>query len=418
MDHRDDTLPLGIPPDHAAQPPMARKQPELAADDSVDAPIDAPITAFGSNIGNAIQLELPQTSEHAETPSTDSLLVELSKLAAERNAEQDSGHRWPPARPRSWPKSWPWLEKRGQTESGNWSPPWPTSALPRDEERDQTTDRKRDEEKLDAEIPTLTTQFNDKPAAAGWQLTLGPRSAIAAAAVLVMAIAVTADSMWMSSSLDTRINELSAALKAQQQRPQPTPQPLQMQPIADTVGMDALREEVALLQQQVNELTAGLDEAITAAVQPPEDQQQLAQRIDELEQVTAQWQQHQQQTRKRTAALAKQVEKLKPATAAPVSSGKKAATRSVAKATPKAPRSSKGPWVVNLLSVSSRPEAERERNRLADMGIKAEIGSADVKGQTWYRIRVAGFASASKAQDFGDRIAVQTGLKGAWAGKK
>lgn len=416
MDHRDDSLPLGPSTDHRAEPPteppVARKQPEpVAAITS-----DEPITAFDSNMGHAIQLELPQTRERVDTPSTDSLLIELSKIAAERSAAQVSAHRWPPARPRSWPKSWPWLQTRAQVEAGPWSPPWSTDAQPREEDADQETN----EEKLSTEIPTLTTQLDDQPARPGWTLTLGPRSALAAAAVLVMAIAVTADSMWMSSSLDARITKLSAALKAQQQRPQPDP--VLMQATTNSADVDALRDEVALLQQQINDLTAGLDETITAAVQPPEDQQQLTQRIDELEQIAAQWRQQQEQTRQRTAALAKQVEDLKPIATTPASSHKKAATSStppsVAKATPKAPRSSKGPWVVNLLSVSSRPEAERERNRLADMGIKAEIGSADVKGQTWYRIRVAGFASASKAQDFGDRIAVQTGLKGAWAGKK
>lgn len=82
------------------------------------------------------------------------------------------------------------------------------------------------------------------------------------------------------------------------------------------------------------------------------------------------------------------------------------------------PAADQGPWVVNLLSASTRAEAERQVAELLGQGIDAEVHSAVVKDQTWYRIRVVGFSTVDDARRYAGQVTAKTGLKGIWVARR
>jgi len=270
-----------------------------------------------------------------------------------------------------------------------------------------------------AELPSAPP-LPPPPPSSPWQPRLGPGVAIAASVVLVCALATAAGALWMNVQLTQRLDALSAVVNTQPSEPQAAP--------LDNAAMDLLRTDLQQLQQRIDALAAIMDLPADEPAEGLADQQQLMLRIAALEQAAANAERQRLQATQQTAALTTKIERLDSAASKAARSAKtkakakaKPKSRTIAKAKspdkPASQPSQGGPWVVNLLSVTSRAEAGRERKRLDKMGIKTEVRSVDVRGQTWYRIRVTGFASAADAQDFGDRTAVQTGLKGAWAAR-
>ena len=77
----------------------------------------------------------------------------------------------------------------------------------------------------------------------------------------------------------------------------------------------------------------------------------------------------------------------------------------------------KGAWAVNLLSSSSRAQAEKALRRLRAKEPRAVLRTARVKGKTVYRVAVVGFPTKQAALEYRDRKAAGLGARGAWVGR-
>jgi cell division septation protein DedD len=75
-------------------------------------------------------------------------------------------------------------------------------------------------------------------------------------------------------------------------------------------------------------------------------------------------------------------------------------------------------WVVNLLSLPNRSKAESALERLKGIDLPVSIVPADVKGNTWYRLQVGGFATQAKAQAFAKSVRAKSGLSATWVGRE
>lgn len=80
--------------------------------------------------------------------------------------------------------------------------------------------------------------------------------------------------------------------------------------------------------------------------------------------------------------------------------------------------SGRGPWVVNLTSLSHATAANNEVARLKELGIRAEVIKIETQGKTWYRIRVPGFASAEKAERQRKILTGQLNIQDTWISKR
>jgi len=88
--------------------------------------------------------------------------------------------------------------------------------------------------------------------------------------------------------------------------------------------------------------------------------------------------------------------------------------------TPKTPissDSSKGDWVVNVSSHTNEELATKESARLLNLGLNPEVHTATIKGRTWYRVQITGFASKDEAKAKLRDLQQRLGIKGAWIGK-
>jgi len=108
-----------------------------------------------------------------------------------------------------------------------------------------------------------------------------------------------------------------------------------------------------------------------------------------------------------------------PATAAKAPGAQPGTTKTEEKAAaepkPKAPRT--GAWGINLLSFNTRDRSEREQERLQKKGVETVIREANVKGATWYRLRVEGFANAKEAKVYVTQHRNDPDFSDAWVSK-
>lgn len=74
-------------------------------------------------------------------------------------------------------------------------------------------------------------------------------------------------------------------------------------------------------------------------------------------------------------------------------------------------------WVVNLASVDSKYAAIKAQSRYKARGIMTEIHAAVIRGKTWYRLRIGGFASKKEAIAQKHYLAKKHGIKDAWVQK-
>lgn len=323
-----------------------------------------------------------------------------------------------------------WLKSAGNKTAAAaslWLPPWTTAKAHKGLLRTATAPNPASA----AALPILTsTATSDR------QPTRqpGPRMALAATALAFTAVLIAAGALWVSAGRNAQLDELNTKLAQLRNAA--------LHPVASETDLEllALRGRLDSLQAALNDTLEGQPQSIPALEQQQDERQQLLTRVAELEQIASLWEQQQtaaaQQAATPPPSVRPAAESEAPNSSSSVNTAAAADSAAMQGTTDKhspAPASSPvataapasrpaerrtGPWVVNLLSVSSRAEAQREVKRLSKMDIQAEIQTAKVKQQTWYRIQVTGFASSSEAQDFGDRIAVQTGLKGAWAARK
>lgn len=87
-----------------------------------------------------------------------------------------------------------------------------------------------------------------------------------------------------------------------------------------------------------------------------------------------------------------------------------------AAATPK--KATGGGWAINLISLTSEQDADKELKHLLNLGVRAEKQRAVKDGKVWYRLRVPGFASYEGAKAYIDTVEKKTGVKNAWVAKE
>ena len=323
-----------------------------------------------------------------------------------------------------------WLKlvhSKSATAVSRWFPPWLSA-----DAREKLQQTPPPPPSPTPPILTSATASNQQTTSGPWPM--GPRTALAAAVLTIAALLTAATALWFSADLNAELGTLRTELAQVRNTA--------LHPAASETDLEllAMHGQLDGLRDRLDTLAEGQLHPLPVPEQQPGDRDALLARLSALERIAAQWKQQQAVIPDPPSSPASP----KP-TSAPVAHATppgiekpKVMTEDSHQATPRhlqpppvatlaaAPKAAtakpiqrhNGPWVVNLLSVSSRAEARREIKRLKKMDIHAEIQTAKVRQHTWYRIQVTGFASSAKAQDFGDRIAVQTGLKDAWAARK
>jgi len=76
-----------------------------------------------------------------------------------------------------------------------------------------------------------------------------------------------------------------------------------------------------------------------------------------------------------------------------------------------------GKWAVNLMSVTRESGVKPVMTSLSAAGYAAEIESAIINGQNWYRLRVSGFSSREDASAFAKNIDGINGISRPWVVK-
>ena len=77
-----------------------------------------------------------------------------------------------------------------------------------------------------------------------------------------------------------------------------------------------------------------------------------------------------------------------------------------------------GPWVINLASLPHKVDAERFMKRAQSRGIAAKLYQVTVKGTDYWRVQVSGFSTAAEAKSEASLIKEKLGLKDAWVAKQ
>ena len=73
-----------------------------------------------------------------------------------------------------------------------------------------------------------------------------------------------------------------------------------------------------------------------------------------------------------------------------------------------------GPWVINLLSSPDKGYVERYAARARSKDVAVEMHSAKVKGRTYWRLQITGFATASAAKAGAVPVKKKLGIKDVW----
>ncbi|GAV19343.1 sporulation related domain protein [Mariprofundus micogutta] len=92
-------------------------------------------------------------------------------------------------------------------------------------------------------------------------------------------------------------------------------------------------------------------------------------------------------------------------------------TATVVSKTQKPDNDSHGPpWALNVVSLTNKQYADEHLSELNAAGFAAELIEITINGNTWYRIRIPGFASVRDANKTAAEIAQKTPYKDSWAG--
>ena len=76
--------------------------------------------------------------------------------------------------------------------------------------------------------------------------------------------------------------------------------------------------------------------------------------------------------------------------------------------------SAQSPWVVNLVSLSNKADADRFSAMAKSKDIQAEWYAVTVKGKQYWRVHVSGFSTAAEAKSQANIIKEKLGLKNVW----
>jgi cell division septation protein DedD len=71
-------------------------------------------------------------------------------------------------------------------------------------------------------------------------------------------------------------------------------------------------------------------------------------------------------------------------------------------------------WVINLVSLQQKSDAEFFVEKAKTKGVPAEINQASVRGKTYWRVQVPGFSSADEAKTQASEVQNKLGLKNVW----
>jgi cell division septation protein DedD len=85
---------------------------------------------------------------------------------------------------------------------------------------------------------------------------------------------------------------------------------------------------------------------------------------------------------------------------------------------PASEASNNGPWVINLVSTSSKIDAERLAKKALSKNIQTEIQKTTVKGTQYWRVQVTGFPTADDAKSFAVTAKKKLGLNDTWIMKR
>lgn len=77
-----------------------------------------------------------------------------------------------------------------------------------------------------------------------------------------------------------------------------------------------------------------------------------------------------------------------------------------------------GPWVINLVSLPHKSDAEAFVAKAESRGVAAGMSQVTVKGKDYWRVHVAGFATAAEANGSAALIKQKLGLKNVWLVKR
>ena len=77
-----------------------------------------------------------------------------------------------------------------------------------------------------------------------------------------------------------------------------------------------------------------------------------------------------------------------------------------------------GPWVINLVSLPHRADAERFVADAESNGVVAGLYQVTVRGKNYWRVHVPGFATATEAKAKSSLIKEKLGLKDVWVAKR
>lgn len=73
-----------------------------------------------------------------------------------------------------------------------------------------------------------------------------------------------------------------------------------------------------------------------------------------------------------------------------------------------------GKWALVVGSFAAADAAQPLAEQLAELGYPVDIQQADVRGRTWYRVRVTGYDTVARANRASADIAARAGVDGAW----
>lgn len=78
---------------------------------------------------------------------------------------------------------------------------------------------------------------------------------------------------------------------------------------------------------------------------------------------------------------------------------------------------SKQDWKVNLVSFKQEWYAKRKAAEFVKQGVPAEVTKVEIKGETWYRLRVKGFDSKYEAAAYAAKVKKRLNLASVWVTK-
>jgi cell division septation protein DedD len=77
-----------------------------------------------------------------------------------------------------------------------------------------------------------------------------------------------------------------------------------------------------------------------------------------------------------------------------------------------------GPWVINLVSIPNKIDAERFMEKAQSRGVAAGLYQVTVKGTDYWRVQVSGFSSAAEAKSEARQVKEKLGIKDVWVAKQ